>query len=339
MLSYDPITNQMIVSGAAGTYAVTPNDTATYPYTWAYNLASNTWTQLANNNLQSPIDTITVYDSANQMIYGINHQIGLQEYNAATNTWTAVGNGSMVSDYHMTGAIDPGAGILVAAGGGFLNVVNLTTGALTSPSVSGDLTAQNGSSPGFVWDPAINEFVGWNGGSTLYTLDPTTWQWTAHTAALDNTVMPTDANANGTFGRFQYDAADNVFIVVNATNQDVYVLKPNFGPSATAAAGGTAPQMVDQGSGNEMFVFNNMKQAGSTIENFDPTHDTLSLTALLQANGLGATDPTANGTITIDASGADSTAINLHNGGHVTTLVTLDHVLPTSVPHTDIIWH
>ena len=34
-----------------------------------------------------------------------------------------------------------------------------------------------------------------------------------------------------------------------------------------------------------------------------------------------------------------STAIVLHNQGHATKLVTLDHVLPTTVPHSDIVWH
>jgi hypothetical protein len=87
---------------------------------------------------------------------------------------------------------------------------------------------QNGNAPGFVWHPSANLFVGWNGGSVVYTLDPKTWHWTAYNAAVDNTVVPTAANGNGTFGRFQYDPKSNVFIAVNDVNQDVYIYKPCF---------------------------------------------------------------------------------------------------------------
>jgi len=320
----------------AGSEAATPNGYS-YTLSWTYNFGSSSWQQSANFT-GTGYDNVAVYNPNNGLVYGISEGTGLQSYNPSTNSWTTIGTQAL-QDYHMTGAIDATDNLLVAVGNGLVDAVNLSTGALTSISTSGPQTVESGNAPGFVWDDAIGKFVGWNGGSTLYTLDPHTWQWTAYTAASDNTVTPTAANGNGTFGRFQYDAADNVFVVVNSTTDDVYILKPSFGPSATAGSGGAAPQMVDLGSGNESFVFNNMTQAGSTIENFDPTKDTLSLTTLLNNLSLGGTDPTTNGTITIDASGTTSTAITLHHNGVATTLVTLDHVLPSAVPHSDIVWH
>jgi len=39
--------------------------------------------------------------------------------------------------------------------------------------------------------------------------------------------------ARGAFGRFQYVHSKGVFILVNDINQNVYVYKPDFSPSAT----------------------------------------------------------------------------------------------------------
>jgi hypothetical protein len=80
-----------------------------------------------------------------------------------------------------------------------------------------------------------------------------------------------------------------------------------------------------------------LTQAGATIEHFDPTLDTINVAHLL---GTLPTDPFASGTITIQNSGAASTALVFHpHHGNAITLVTLDHILPTSIPHTDIVWH
>jgi hypothetical protein len=343
----------------------------------------------------------------------------------------------------MTGDIDPTDGLLVAVGGGYLQAVNLNTGAVTNLSTSNAPSALiNGNAPGFVWDSGANLFVGWNGGGTIYTLDPHTWQWTTYTSS--DSALPTSPNENGTFGRFEYDAADNVFMVVNDINQDVYIYKPNFGSSsstfattaftnasltssisadgtslagtdtghlvtndgtwtfststntaghqillngsATNPAGYAASLMVDanghmfadtaagywyewlnggwqnvsspnatvsagsSGSlpgitltgNNETISFNSLSQAGAVVENFSTQLDTIDLHQVLSAIGYNAAtsgDPTANGTITFDASGTDSTTINLHSGGHAYAMVTLDHIAPSSVPHSDVIWH
>lgn len=353
-ITYIPTLNQVFTAGGADWFNGWSDANS-----WLYNPSTGRWTQAATDQNGADSgrpatdnqDDIIVYNSANNLVYEISmggpNDIGLQAYNPSSNTWQSVGNNGGLVDYHMTGAIDPIDNILVATGNGFLQAVNLSTGAVTTITSSGDQTAQNGNAPGMVWDSAANLFVAWNGGTTLYTLDPHTWQWTAYNGALDNSVVPTAANGNGTFGRFQYDAADNVFVVVNDVSQDVYVFRPPVdaasGPNSsaatvTAATGGTAPQLV-QGFGHEMFVFQNTNQAGATIEHFDPTLDTINLTQLLKSANLGGADPTVSGAVTIDPSGADSSAIVLHHNGQNTTLVTLDHVLPSSVPHADIIWN
>lgn len=236
MLAYVPETNQVLVPAGASSYSNgNQTNAATYPYTWAFNLTTTKWAQLANNNLTGgAVDIVFHYNSSDHMLYGISSEKPFQRYNPATNSWSGMGLGGRLSGYHMTGAIDPIDQLLVAVGSdggpGFLNAISLNNGFVSSPRVSGDLKVQNGNSPGFVWDPKAHLFVGWNGGSTLYTLDPKTWYWTAVPPSPGNTVTPPAAAQNGTFGRFQYDTAHDVFVLVNDINQDVYVFKPNFGP-------------------------------------------------------------------------------------------------------------
>ena len=144
-LTYLPGTNQMFVG------SINDFNGNSYPNTFLFNLSTNTWQQVAKFPGAASPGTIAAYDSADGNVYAINVATGLEKYNPTTNSWTAVG-GTPVSDYHMTAAIDPAAHLMVAAGGGFLNVVNLSTGAVSSPAASGDMTIQNGNAPGLVWD-------------------------------------------------------------------------------------------------------------------------------------------------------------------------------------------
>ena len=52
---------------------------------------------------------------------------------------------------------------------------------------------------------------------------------TTSTAAAANTVTPTGASTQGTFGRFRYSPSKNVFVVVNSVDQDVYVYRLTLG--------------------------------------------------------------------------------------------------------------
>jgi hypothetical protein len=223
--TYDALTflpsGQMFVAGSAG---ATPNGNS-YSQSWLFNPSSGAWRQAAPYD--GIVGSIAEYDSATAKVYAINVANGLRSYDPATDVWAPAGRGRL-ADYHMTGALDGKSGRLVATGGGHLQSIDLKIGAVTTLSSTGDPVVQNGNAPGFVWHPSANLFVGWNGGSVVYTLDPKTWHWTAYNAAVDNTVVPTAANGNGTFGRFQYDPKSNVFIAVNDVNQDVYIYKPCF---------------------------------------------------------------------------------------------------------------
>jgi hypothetical protein len=91
---------------------------------------------------------------------------------------------------------------------------------------------------GFDYDPINDKFVAWRGGADVYTLDPVTLVWSKISPSASNTVIPTAANLNGTFGRFRYIPSKNAFIVVNAVNQNVYIYKLN------TASGGSVPPVT-----------------------------------------------------------------------------------------------
>jgi len=98
-----------------------------------------------------------------------------------------------------------------------------------TPTTSGDKTIENSRAPGFVYDPVSKVFVGWSGGSAVYTLNPATWVWTKINPAGSNTVTPTAAEDRGTYGRFQYVPGKNVFVAVNRTTENVYFYKFSSG--------------------------------------------------------------------------------------------------------------
>jgi hypothetical protein len=221
-LTFLPRTNQMFSTASSGSMP----DGGSTPESWLFNLSANRWTRAADSPYAS-IDSIAAYDPTDQMVYQINNHWGLSQYNPKANAWSLTGRQAL-ADYRMMGALDPKDRLLVAAGNGYLQSVNLAIGILTNVSSSGDQTIEKANAPGFAWDEAANLFVGWNGGSTVYTLDPHSWAWTAYAAAPDNSVTPTPPASFGTFGRFQYAPTANAFVLVNDINQNVFLYKPCF---------------------------------------------------------------------------------------------------------------
>ena len=209
----------------AGSSAATP-DGSNYRASWLFDLASGTWHRAADF-VGSSYGNVAAYDATSGKVYAISTGTGLQAYDPTTDRWSGIGP-RHIAKLNMTGAIDPKDGLLVAVGGGALHAIKLTLGIVSDISSTGDPTVVDGNAPGFVWDSSANLFVGWSGGGTVYTLDPRHWQWTAYRAAPDNPVTPTPPATNGTFGRLQYDERTKVFILVNSTQQDVYLYRDCF---------------------------------------------------------------------------------------------------------------
>lgn len=100
----------------------------------------------------------------------------------------------------------------------------------------GDKALESAQKPGFEWDPVVEKFVSWGGGAAVYTLTPPTgdwatgtWVWERIDPAPGNSVVPTSPNENGTYSRFRYAPAVNAYVVLNRTNESVYMYRLSDG--------------------------------------------------------------------------------------------------------------
>ena len=111
-----------------------------------------------------------------------------------------------------------------------------------------------------MYDPTQQLFVGWGGSgdrTAVFTLNPDNWRWTRFGAASSNSVTPTAAPNAGTNGRFRYIPEFNAFILVNATDENVYLYKMSTGsgtpidppPSVTLTA---TPDTVSAGETTQL---------------------------------------------------------------------------------------
>ncbi len=159
----------------------------------------------------------------------------LHRFHTATKTWTSHGSGGYIEIYN-TAAIDTNRHRFVTVGG--YNGDQILMWDLNSPDTAatdlrsrttGDKTVETARAPGFQYDTAADKFVGWNGGTSVYTLDPATWAWSRVAPASSNTVTPSAANENGTYGRWRYVPSRNVFVLVNSTDSNVYVYRLSAG--------------------------------------------------------------------------------------------------------------
>lgn len=195
--------------------------------------------------------------------------------------WSVLGT-AQLSSLSRSAALNPNTHQMVSFGGGVsaitgitavIDIYDLVTGAVNPgcgastgnstqcfSSVQGDQTCVARSAPGLQWNQKLQTFVTWCGGKQLYSLDITTSPPTVTALPSGSNTAPTCSfvssdsgtctsstgqTGNGTFGRFQYDAAHDCYIVVNSVTDHVFVFKPaastitvvNVQPSAT----GTLP--------------------------------------------------------------------------------------------------
>jgi len=180
------------------------------------------------------------YDPNTGLVFATD-PTGLFSYNRTTNTWA-----SLVTydhSYHMTAVIDPGRKLFIEFGGtaagddggpGGIQVVNIAGSTYSfsdwNAQVSGCSALQNANYPGLAYDAVQKLIVGWVGGNTVYLFDPDTMTCTSQTY----TGGPAAAQANGTFGRFRYFPALNLFAVVNDWQQNGYTLRLTAAPGSSS---------------------------------------------------------------------------------------------------------
>ncbi len=195
----------------------------------------------------------------------------LSSYDAVSATWKAHGQsgiepgGNASIALQWTGAVDPVRRKFVAIGNigrtqkpmpaGAIYVWDINNEGFDSYHLkitSGDTEILETENPGFVYDPVSDKFVAWSGTtaeadefdgkldpspfidpSSVYVLDMDTAVWTRISPSASNSVTPTAATAQGTYGRFRYVPSKNVFVLVNSVDENVFFYKLTENPTRT----------------------------------------------------------------------------------------------------------
>lgn len=241
MLSYVPETNEFVSVGGPGYVCDEPENYINA--TDVFNLALNDWEHGANHpSMGNSTGRVSAYDAATGHVWAHGTYDGrLAEYDPVADSWKVHGSGIYLEIYGKA-AIDPGRHEMIVVGGYNGNRQMLVwdldnPGANPkTPSTSGDRTLETRGGIGLAFDPVSDRYVGWGGGSSVYTLNPDTWIWTKVDPAVSNSVQGPAANSNGTYGRFQYIPSKNAFIVVSHTDGDVYFYKLTAGGGQASRA-------------------------------------------------------------------------------------------------------
>ncbi len=163
------------------------------------------------------------------------------EWDPAADKWTPRHRGRGIS-YMAIGVMDPVGRKYFSIGGKSFTRFDLAApeaGMRQELEVKGPADMVNAYAPGLEYDPVLDKIVGWNGGASLLLLDPETLEWSKVPPAADNKSTPTPACRTGTYGRFRYIPSLNLYVVVNATSENVF-----FGRLSDRSAQPIPPRFV-----------------------------------------------------------------------------------------------
>jgi len=162
----------------------------------------------------------------------------LMEFDAtfgATGKWTTYAESQL--SIEASALIDTKRNRFVVLGGAYFGNLNsqLLVFNLASPNTAPERPASYGNSNGlalesrqgvgFIYDPIGDRYLAWDGGATVYVLNPDTWEWTILPLYSANMATPSGAEATGTYGRFAYVPRLHGVIVVSRTTENVFFLK------------------------------------------------------------------------------------------------------------------
>ncbi len=157
----------------------------------------------------------------------------LTRFDPVANVWgraTEYDNDIEWTNY-LTMDIDPKRRLMIAVGAGKVYRWNIANPAASisaeSLSTAGGASVIGVGAPGLAYDPVGERMAAWGGGPDVYTLDPDSRVWTRH--ARTGGAVPPTPQANGTYGRFRYAPTKNVFVLANATDQNVFVFRLTAG--------------------------------------------------------------------------------------------------------------
>ncbi|NND64701.1 MAG: hypothetical protein HKM24_01945 [Gammaproteobacteria bacterium] len=255
-IAYSPINNSLYLLGAAGT---SPCGQTGDNFVHYINVTgAPVWSRADDITFVGKNRGAAATDADGNIWVHKNAKGGFGKLDVATGQWTAYASqGGM--QLEGSAAIDTTRNnFLVMAsryGDHDAYVWDLDASTSTPPTdVRSSMSAFHDQRPGLTYDSATDQYVLWKGGSNVYTIDPETFQDAAVSAAPTNTVTPTAPNPQGTYGRFRYVPTKNVFILVNATNENVYFYKLSAGAGSPAPSINFSanPTTIDEGQSSTL---------------------------------------------------------------------------------------
>ena len=203
---------------------------------WILNLSTLSWTQKshAGGPIGNHFGVGASFDPNSGLVYAHDGS-DLFSYNPSADTWATRSSSSLSPQFfgYTSGAVDPVRKRYLLHGndhtGSPIPPETLYWYDISNPTASvREQSALTTGCSGFIgnyefsmeYDPNQDKFVGWNGGNTIYLLNPDTLSCTTVTYAGGPSAV-----ANGTFGRFRYSPTLNVFVVCNSVNANCYTLR------------------------------------------------------------------------------------------------------------------
>jgi hypothetical protein len=202
--------------------------------TWAFDPGKREWT---NRSASGPSPkqeccnfTMDCDRSTGKIVLRTTSSIWSYDYDK--NTWSKKMDWALPSRPRAS-RVDPKRGLFFSLGNGDFLAYDIAgdrdvTQAWKTAGGDSILAAYG---PAMDYDAKSGKIVAWNGGSP-YALDLDTKVWTKLSAA----GAPPKGGEWGTYGRFRYLPEDNVFILVNSVDENVYFYKMTAGPGQPAAA-------------------------------------------------------------------------------------------------------
>ena len=160
--------------------------------------------------------------------------------------------------------------------------------------------------------------------------------YTLHSSDLSGLTVSPAANFTGTLALHvqatDTEASSKASSVVETLN--VVVGAPNTSEALMSPSYSEGTHYV--------YLLNSLSTGNEHIASFNPATDVLDVVPLMNMIGYEGTNPIADHVVNLEPTANGGTAVMIDPTGtsptHGTTVVTLDHVLPQSVPAADI-WH
>jgi hypothetical protein len=201
--------------------------------TWTWDPSGKKWSDMqpagnANRPTTNCCNFSGEYDPVSRKVY-LRDPYWLCAYDYDHNSWEHVqerdhawGPGKAV--------IDTRRRLYFTIGSGEFMAYDLAAGgdATAQWKATGDDSLTRGYGAGAAYDPKADAIVGWMGGGP-YVLDLAGKAWSRKSGA----GAPARQLENGTFGRLRYVPDDNVFILANGIDSDVYFYKHTQGAGAS----------------------------------------------------------------------------------------------------------